>query len=169
MPLLIAAIGIVLLVAALRGSTQTLFELIHNDFTGQGNFLVWLGAILGLGLFGYIKPIRPIAAGFLTLVIVALVLSNKGFFANFANAFQATQNTPKKNITTDQGGAGDATQSGSSGGQLSQLQPFQDFGNLFGNNSNSDSGNSLGSDIKNLFGSSNDLQSAATDLVGFLF
>lgn len=102
MPLLIAAIGIVLLVSAVRGTTTTLFELVHNDLTGKDNFLIWLGAILGLGLFGYIKPVRPIAAGFLVLVGLGLVLSNKGFFANFASAFQSTVNTPAENITAGQ-------------------------------------------------------------------
>lgn len=174
MPLLLAAVGIVLIVAAVRGSTTTLFELVHNDLTGQNNFLVWLGAILGLGLFGYIKPVRPISAGLITLVMVALVLSNKGFFANFAAAFQATVNTPQQNITTgtqssSNGGANGATQTG----QLSGLQPFQmppDFLNdvgisQSGGNSNSDLGNIFG----NILGGDGGSSGQAADIVMSLF
>lgn len=91
MPLLLIAAGIVLLVATLRGTTNDLFSLLRDDFVGKPNFLVWIGAIVGVGAFGYIKEVRPIANAFLVLIFVVLVLSNRGFFKQFTSAIKSTE------------------------------------------------------------------------------
>jgi hypothetical protein len=90
MPLLLLALGLIFLASAVRGTTKDLFALLQGDFTGSQNFLVWTGAIVGVGALGYIKQIRPIANALLGLILVAIVLANKGVFANFKTAFMST-------------------------------------------------------------------------------
>jgi hypothetical protein len=90
MPLLLLALGLIFLASAVRGTTKDLFALLQGDFTGPQNFLVWTGAIVGVGALGYVKEIRPIANALLGLILVAIVLANRGVFANFQNAFTST-------------------------------------------------------------------------------
>lgn len=97
MPLLLIAIGIVLMISAVKGTTSQLFTLLQGDLTGPNNYLIWLGAVIGVGLFGYVRPLRPIAGAMLVLIVTAMVLSNKGFFAQFASAFESTTSGPPSN------------------------------------------------------------------------
>ena len=91
MPLLLLALGLIFLASAVRGTTKDLFALLQGDFVGPQNFLIWTGAIVGVGALGYIKQIRPIANALLGLILVSIVLANRGVFANFQKAFTSTQ------------------------------------------------------------------------------
>ena len=104
MPFFLAIVGIVLLVAALRGQIGTLFGLIKSDFTGSGNFLYWVVAILALGSIGYVKKLQPISDAFLALVLVVFTLSNKGFFNQFMQGLSATGNCPASTGSSSGGG-----------------------------------------------------------------
>ena len=121
MPLLLIFLGVVLLVSAVRGTTSDLFALLKGDFAGKPNFLVWIGAILGIGAIGYIKEVRPISNALLGLLLVALFLSNKGFFANFTSAFQSTS----QGVPPSQPAAQPSDQQ-SSGADPTQLAGFLD-------------------------------------------
>lgn len=91
MSLALLVIGIVFVVSAVRGTSSDLFTLIHGDFTGQNNFLYWL---LGLGLvgaIGYIPKLKSFSTAFLTLIIVAILLSHKGFFADLQSALASSK------------------------------------------------------------------------------
>jgi hypothetical protein len=158
MPLLLVAMGVVLLIAAVRGQTTTLFDLLKGDFTGPNNYLIWMGAILGVGMFGYIRSIRPIASAMLVLIVVSMVLSDKGFFTQFAQAFQSTTNPPPSGQSSSEtdylsqalsslSGAGSAT-SGGSGFQLPSVPSLQ--------------GSNLFSDLN--FGSSSNAANTAVDV-----
>lgn len=83
MPFAFAFVGLLIFVIGIRGTHREAIELIRADFTGQGNFFTWIGAIMGIGALGYIKPIEPISKAFLSLVILVMFLSNEGFFARF--------------------------------------------------------------------------------------
>lgn len=83
MPFAFAFVGILIFVIGIRGTHNEAIQLIRDDFTGQNNFFTWIGAIVGIGALGYIKEIRPISQAFLTLVVIVLFLSNRGFFAEF--------------------------------------------------------------------------------------
>lgn len=95
MPLIFLLVGIVLLVVAVRGKTAPtdLITLLKSDFTGQNNFGIWVLAIFGIGALGYVSGLKPIANAFLLLVVVVILLSNKGFFSQFSNAVQGTPST----------------------------------------------------------------------------
>lgn len=90
MPFALIIVGLVMLVSSARNTQSQLWTLLVNDFTGQHNFVYWFVSIMAIGSVGYIKPLRPIANAFLTLVIIVLFLSNKGFFSQFLSQVQTT-------------------------------------------------------------------------------
>lgn len=130
MPFALAIIGITIFVTALRGTTSTLFGLIKDDFTGNGNFIYWVLSILVIGAVGYVKKLQPIANGFLLLVMIVLLIGagNKGFFAQFMAGIKtpATNcggNTSSVTTTTEQ--ALDAAKSAPGAGFGLTMPPSQ--------------------------------------------
>lgn len=81
MPFVLIIVGIVLVVASVRNTTDVLFTQVKGDFTGPNNFTYWMASILLIGAIGYIKPLQPLSRAFLVLVVVVLVLSHGGLFA----------------------------------------------------------------------------------------
>lgn len=73
MILVVLAIGIVILVASLRGTYSALFTAIGTDVPG---FVVWAAAIVALGALGFIPGLKPVSRGLLALVVVVLVFQN---------------------------------------------------------------------------------------------
>ena len=91
-------IGITLVVAAVRGTHTDLIGLVIGDFTGPGNFLFWIIAIIAVGSIGYVKTLKPISIGLLAVVLLALFLTRGkpeekgggGFFKKFTEALGTT-------------------------------------------------------------------------------
>jgi hypothetical protein len=63
--------------------------------SGQPGFAVWVLAIFIAGSIGYVKELKPIATAFIVLIIVVMLLSNKGFFARFTAAINGIGNSDK--------------------------------------------------------------------------
>jgi len=89
MPFLLIAVGLVLIVTSLRDTHAQLGAQLASDFTGQQNFTVWILAIGSVGALGYVENLRTFSHYFLALIIIALILSNKGFFQKFSEQFNA--------------------------------------------------------------------------------
>lgn len=105
MPLALLLIGIIFLTAAARGTHQLLFDTLKDDFTGPDNFIYWGLALFVIGAVGYYKPLKPISTAFMTLVIVVLFLSNRGFFEQFMRQIAATNHpAPVSNKGSGLGG-----------------------------------------------------------------
>lgn len=85
MPFLLIFLGLMLIVAGWRGTQQDFYGLVLGDFTGTPNFLEVFAAIAVLGALGSIKTIRPIAGGLLVLVVLAMLISRKGFLGQLAS------------------------------------------------------------------------------------
>jgi len=84
MPLLLIALGIILIITAVEGDAAELGALIINDVRGTDNqtgYAVWMFVIIGLGLLGYVKNLQNLSRAFMILVVVVLLLHNRGFFA----------------------------------------------------------------------------------------
>lgn len=81
--LLIISIGILLIVAGIRGEAAKVGEILKDDFTRQPSFLAWIVAVWLIGMLATFKTTRPIGQGFYALLIVVLLLANKGFFTEF--------------------------------------------------------------------------------------
>lgn len=131
MPLALAFIGAIFIVAGIRGTYPALFSQLAADMPG---FAIWLAAILAIGIIGYIPKAELPSRMLLGLVLLVMVISNKGAFANFVAAFKAPAAVPTTqpaaaplgplpvNVfgSTSAGGAGGAASIGSAiGGALS--------------------------------------------------
>ena len=89
--------GVLMVVAAVRGTYRDLATLIRNDFTGPGNFFLWAVAVMGVGAVGYIPAFRKISAAFLAAILLGLFLAKAspkgtggGFFAQLQAALNRT-------------------------------------------------------------------------------
>jgi hypothetical protein len=117
MPIAFILIGVLFLTAAVRGTLFTannqegLLPLLEGDFAGPNNFLLWIVAIWVIGALGYIPGFKPISNAFLTLVLIVIFLSNKGFFSQFQSAINQTQSSAQATATVQQGGAAMASSS----------------------------------------------------------
>jgi hypothetical protein len=91
MPIALVIIGVFLLVAAVRWNSggNQVWTLLQSDLQGKsvatgkqsGSFFAWAAAIILIGAVGYVDELKPVANTMLALVIVVLLLSNNGFFA----------------------------------------------------------------------------------------
>lgn len=80
-------IALVLIVAAFRNTYGALFTQLEQDGPG---FLKWAVAIVVIGLLQYIPNFQTAAKYLLVLVLLVIVIVNKGAFQNFTNAFNGT-------------------------------------------------------------------------------
>lgn len=90
MPILALVIGILFVATGLNNTTGKLFDLLGKEFSGndgKASFIPWLFSIGAVGALGYYDPIRRLANMFLVLIIIVLILVNKGFFDNLTAAF----------------------------------------------------------------------------------
>lgn len=89
MPFVFLIVGLLLLVVAVQGTHKQAFSLIKSEFSGANSFLIFAAAFIILGALAYIRPIRPIALGLIGLVLITLILANRGgFFTQFNNAIR---------------------------------------------------------------------------------
>lgn len=147
MPFVLAFIGIMVLAIGARGRSSDASALLASEFTGPNSFVQWFLAIMIVGLIGFYKPVKPVADGFIGLVILSMVLVKAnpkqpggGFFAQLEAAFQNSPALPAQPVATSgttSGATGAASATGSnasaavpsSGG--SALQDAFTGGNLF--------------------------------------
>lgn len=84
------AIGIILIVSAVRNSQGALFTALETDVP---KFVIWAAAILAVGAIGVIPGLKPVSRWLLALVIVVIVVNN---YQRLVNGFQnAVANAPK--------------------------------------------------------------------------
>jgi hypothetical protein len=89
MPFVFAVLGVLFLIVAINGTQSQLFTLLKSEFVGTNSFVPWASAIIILGLIGYAKPVKPISDALIGLILLALLLANKGgFFAQFNSALK---------------------------------------------------------------------------------
>lgn len=94
MPLAFLIIGVVLAITAFRNSYGDLAKLLVADFTGSGNFLIWVAAIVIIGAAGYVPKLQTPSRVFLALVLLAIFLANGGVWAKLQTAVQGATATP---------------------------------------------------------------------------
>ena len=114
MPFVFLFIGFVIIAVAIRNTYSQLGALLSKDFTGQNNFFFWLAAIGIIGAIGYIKDARGISRAFLALILISMVLSDRGFFAEAVKTIDGIKPNPVAPVAGASGGGG-------AGGLLSGL------------------------------------------------
>jgi hypothetical protein len=92
MPFVFGVLGVLFLVAGVRGKSTDLFALIKSDFSGQPNYFEWMIAIFLVGAIGYIKELGTVSRMFMFLVLAGLLYKNKQVFAEL-NPEETTQPT----------------------------------------------------------------------------
>lgn len=99
MPFVFAIIGVVFLVAGVRGQSSTLFALIKSDFSGSPNYFEWMIAIFAVGVFGYIDKLSTISRMFMFLVMAGLLYQNY----KSLGTFHAQETAPSSGTGTQPG------------------------------------------------------------------
>lgn len=87
--------GILMVVTGAKGTYAQFGQQVASDFTGPGNFTYWVVAIGAVGSVGYIEALRGFSRMFMALILIAMVLSNKGFFAKFTDALKTGPVAPQ--------------------------------------------------------------------------
>lgn len=101
MPLLLIGTGLILILTGVIGDGGKLWELFSSEFSGPGNFLYWLVAIIVLGALGYVKAFGNLSRLFIVLVLLVILLKkDSGFFDRLQ---QFIQSTSSKSTTTSGG------------------------------------------------------------------
>jgi hypothetical protein len=114
MPFVFGILGVLLVVSGVRGtvtgSKPNLVGLIKDDLTGQPNYTEWMVAIFAIGALGYVPQLKTFSRTMMTAVVVGLLLSNRGFFAqlekeavsndtNVANPSTTNSSSPLSSLT----------------------------------------------------------------------
>lgn len=102
MPFALIIAGIIMVVAAVRGTHVCLVNTVKGEFTGQANFTYWVVAILILGIIGYSETLRPLSNGLLVLIVLALFLTRgkQGLFTNLQTALKTGPSQPSTNLVS---------------------------------------------------------------------
>lgn len=106
MILLALLIGVIIIVAAIRGTQGALFSALGEDVPP---FVVWAAAIFALGVIGYIPGLKPVSRALIALVLVVIILKN---YQAILSGFQSFWQNPK----SASGGGSTLTPGGGSGG-----------------------------------------------------
>lgn len=88
MPYALIIAGVILTVAGVRNTQAALYSLLSSDFTGNKSFIWWTLSILGIGAIGYVEDLKGLANAFLALILIVLILANKGVFQQFTDALK---------------------------------------------------------------------------------
>lgn len=116
--------GLLMIVTGVKGTYSQFGAQVASDFTGSQPFTYWVAAILGIGAIGYIDALRTVSRLFLALILVSMVLANKGFFNQLTAALKDGPIAP-------QGGTG--SPASSAGGSASgMVQPSSSGLGAFG-------------------------------------
>ena len=89
MPFALLLLGMLAFVSAYKDTLGQLGGYLKGDFSGAGNFFYWIAALILVGSIGYFKPLRMTSKMLLLLILVVMMLSDKGFFAQFVAALNA--------------------------------------------------------------------------------
>lgn len=107
MPFVFGILGIILIISGVRGtvtgSNPNLVGLVTADLTGQPNYTEWMVAIFAIGALGYIPQLKGLSRAMMAAVVVGLLLSNKGFFAQLEKEAVSTDSNvaqPKQGSTS---------------------------------------------------------------------
>lgn len=119
-----------MVVTAAKGSHGALGNQLVKDFTGPGNFVYWFIAIGIIGAVAYLPKGEKLAKPFLALVLSAMILANKGFFAQFMAAMKSGPVAPPRDKAT---GSQSTASSGGNDGLKTAAKITGDVAQITGN------------------------------------
>lgn len=130
-------IGLLMIAVGGRGTYAQFGTMVVNDFTvapsgGGPTFAVWLIALAAVGAVGFVSSLQTISRMMLGLVLLVLILRNKGFFDQFKAALAQGPTTPQPIPTsnTAPSSSGFGMQPGTASPSNPSGQPTINFGPL---------------------------------------
>lgn len=94
MPLALLIVGVLLLTTVIKGNYNEVASLLSEELTGSKGFLVWVGALLIIGVVGKAANAPLTARAFTALIIVVFLLANSGVFTKFEQAVSSASAAP---------------------------------------------------------------------------
>lgn len=95
MPFALLIIGLLMIITGINNNYSQFASQLSQDFSGSKSFLVWVLALGAVGALGYIKDLRTFSHYFMALILISMILANKGVFAQFQTALAAGPKTPQ--------------------------------------------------------------------------
>lgn len=83
-PFLFLLIGVVFVIAGVRGKAKEVGDILKSDFTGNPNYLTWVLAVAAVGLLLTNRYTEKVGTSFFVLLLLVLFISNRGFFNEFS-------------------------------------------------------------------------------------
>jgi hypothetical protein len=81
--------GFAFVAIGVRNTLSTASRLVSTDFSGAGSFWYFIAGIFIVGALGFYTPLRGASRGVILLLILVLILSNEGFFAQLLAALKS--------------------------------------------------------------------------------
>jgi hypothetical protein len=94
MPFVLVLIGLLMVATGYQGTYRQFGSLVAGEFQGKNNFLYFAAAIGAVGAIGYIDQLKIFSRLLLALILIGIVVSNKGFFANLQAAIAQGPKAP---------------------------------------------------------------------------
>ena len=126
LPFVLVLIGLLLIATGYQGTYAQFGKLVAGEFTGKPNFLYFIAAFGAIGAIGYIDALRTFSRLMMTLVLIVIVVANKGFFAKLQAALAAGPTAPNAVPAASSSSSSSSLPglSGSMSGDISSLTNF---------------------------------------------
>lgn len=127
MPFALVTAGLLLFLTAINNTWRQAGGQVYKDlFSEDGGFVYWAAGLVIIGLIGYVPSLKKPSDLFMILVILAMLLQNKGFFAQLQSGLQsgpgAAGSTATPAATTSNTSTASGLLSGPLGAMLIQAQ-----------------------------------------------
>jgi hypothetical protein len=110
MPFVLVLVGLLLVMTGYQGTYRQFGTMVAGEFTAKPSFLYFVAGIGAVGAIGYADALKTFSRLFLTLILIGIVVSNKGFFANLKaalakgpvqpNAVPASSNSSSSSVSS---------------------------------------------------------------------
>jgi hypothetical protein len=98
MPFVLLIVGLLMIITGARGTYAQFGSQLASEFEGTNSFTYQMIALGAIGALGYIPALQTISRWALALILLVILLSNKGsngFFSEFQAALQNGPTTPQ--------------------------------------------------------------------------
>lgn len=106
MPFALVTLGLIMIVVGAKDTQTALGQQLLKDFTGTGNFTYWVASIGAVGALGYVDSLRTFSRSLMFLILLVMIISNRGVFAKLTEALSNGPVSPAKSDSSAPAGNG---------------------------------------------------------------